>query len=731
MVLLRNICGLLSPITGWDAFPAVTDLTREADIARIKYFRNTVYAHAEHASVDDATFNTYWQDIRDTLVRLGGVKYKAAIDNLETECMDPDIEDHYKELLNQWKRDENSLKDQLETVIKRLDEMTASSSTAPIRETSDEGKTLKQVDLSNMCREQHHEDEPLNYYCQECKVCICGKCGQTRHTRHTKVDIQQAAHEQKPKIMEVLQEMKVDMADYEIQMEKTTELCRKSREKIAAARNNVQTTVEELVRVLREHEAAMVTKLDVLDEAEQRDHATQLEHFQTCVTQFKTSVEHCEVILQRNSSFEILQAQQDVIERSKGLIKATKMDIYKPSHVYYKINEDYVQNVRSGVPGRVDVSDTNPLRSLAGGRGLKEAEAGKNSNFTIVTNDSDGKRCYYEIDQITVKVQTPSGEGLDYWVKHVADGKHRVTYTPNCDGRHEVMIEVNDQPLPRSPWSVQVRPHQYTWRDHRGKRGKAQGQFKEPCDVAINKKTGTIAVVDRENNRIQLFDPWLDYISAFGQKGPSAKKLSNPTSVAFTNTGNLIIIASSAMYCFNENGQFLNSITNKHVKDPFKLTITCDGHMVVSDRGDKSVKVLSPDGTELVRSFSASDCDESPWIAVCHQNMLFVSYPLAHVVKVFSEEGEFLYGIGSEKSGDGHLSKPLGFVIDRFNNLVVCDGGNSDLKVFTLDGKFLNKITSDYSREYALEYPCSVASSSTEDLLVIADSAKDCVFSFW
>ena len=142
MVLLRNTCGLLSPITGWDALPAVTDVTHEADIARVKYFRNTVYAHAEQASVDDVTFNTYWQDIRDTLVRLGGVKYKTAIDNLETECMDPDIEDHYKELLNQWKRDENNVKDQLETVIKRLDEMTASSSTAPAKETSDEGELL-------------------------------------------------------------------------------------------------------------------------------------------------------------------------------------------------------------------------------------------------------------------------------------------------------------------------------------------------------------------------------------------------------------------------------------------------------------------------------------------------------------------------------------------------------------------------------------------------------------
>ena len=77
MILLRNICGLAPPLTGWDAQPAVTDVTCEADIARIKYFRNSVFAHAEHVSVDDATFNKHWKEIRDTLVRLGGATYKV------------------------------------------------------------------------------------------------------------------------------------------------------------------------------------------------------------------------------------------------------------------------------------------------------------------------------------------------------------------------------------------------------------------------------------------------------------------------------------------------------------------------------------------------------------------------------------------------------------------------------------------------------------------------------
>ncbi|CAH3014142.1 unnamed protein product [Porites evermanni] len=110
MVLLRNICGLAAPTTGWDVLPTATDLSREANIARIKFFRNTVYAHARHASVDDTTFNSQWQDIRKSLVCLGGPQYRTAIDHLETECMDPETKQHYIEQLEQWKKDEDNVK---------------------------------------------------------------------------------------------------------------------------------------------------------------------------------------------------------------------------------------------------------------------------------------------------------------------------------------------------------------------------------------------------------------------------------------------------------------------------------------------------------------------------------------------------------------------------------------------------------------------------------------------
>ena len=111
VLLLRNVCGLTPPATGWDNLPLVTDITPEADVARIKFFRNTVYGHATDASVDDPTFSSYWNNVKDTLLRAGGAHFQNAIDHLETDCMDPDLEEHYRELLRKWVKDDDCIKD--------------------------------------------------------------------------------------------------------------------------------------------------------------------------------------------------------------------------------------------------------------------------------------------------------------------------------------------------------------------------------------------------------------------------------------------------------------------------------------------------------------------------------------------------------------------------------------------------------------------------------------------
>ena len=141
MILFRNICNLITPATGWDNIPPASDTSVEADIARIKFYRNTVYAHANQASVDDTTFSQHWHDIRDTLVRLGGTGvYEEGIDRLANESMDPDIEQHYQELLREWKKDEDSMKDKLDEIDKKLNDLAN-----PQKRTRMTGQSLKEI----------------------------------------------------------------------------------------------------------------------------------------------------------------------------------------------------------------------------------------------------------------------------------------------------------------------------------------------------------------------------------------------------------------------------------------------------------------------------------------------------------------------------------------------------------------------------------------------------------
>lgn len=139
IVLLRHICGLVPPTTtrSWDKVPPKADVSREADIVRLKCFRNDIYGHAEKASICDSEFSTHWQNIRDTLVRLGGKSYEKEINSLQTECMDPEAEQYYTELLKEWKKDEdnikdtlNELKDEVGNISRKLDDFaTANTST--------------------------------------------------------------------------------------------------------------------------------------------------------------------------------------------------------------------------------------------------------------------------------------------------------------------------------------------------------------------------------------------------------------------------------------------------------------------------------------------------------------------------------------------------------------------------------------------------------------------------
>ena len=114
LLLLRNIFGVTFPASGWHNNPSESDTSPEADITRLKFFRQIVYSHASVASVDNFTFSLYWNNIKDTFLRIGGASYGDVIDPIASYCIDADLEEHYRELLREWLKDEDCIASKLQ-----------------------------------------------------------------------------------------------------------------------------------------------------------------------------------------------------------------------------------------------------------------------------------------------------------------------------------------------------------------------------------------------------------------------------------------------------------------------------------------------------------------------------------------------------------------------------------------------------------------------------------------
>ena len=298
------------------------------------------------------------------------------------------------------------------------------------------------------CSQQYHEDQALEFYCEDCKVLICLKCSIVSHNRHLVTDTHKAAREQKMQMTKALAKLKAKILLYENEIKKQIELKDKNVTDIMNAEKKMKDSVEEWIRDLREHEKKMKQKFREIYEAEQKQHETRLENLELITTQMKSCVERGQGVLERNISSEILQTHHTILQRCDELLNGRKSDRYKSLCLKYLVKKKF------------DTFDqilfTRTDSSMCSAK-FYSSEIGRNSNLVVVTRDSEGLQCYQLDDQIKVDILTAEGDHLKTEVKDKKDGKYTVRYTPQCDGRHSVEIEVNGQPLTGSPFLVQTR----------------------------------------------------------------------------------------------------------------------------------------------------------------------------------------------------------------------------------------------------------------------------------
>ena len=102
-LLIRELCCLKAPRTGWHKMPADDDQSMEANIARIKYFRNELF-HSKSTSIPNNEFEDKWNIIVSSLEAIKIGVYRKKIQALKNDSIDHKTQKRVDEEVEKWQQ---------------------------------------------------------------------------------------------------------------------------------------------------------------------------------------------------------------------------------------------------------------------------------------------------------------------------------------------------------------------------------------------------------------------------------------------------------------------------------------------------------------------------------------------------------------------------------------------------------------------------------------------------
>ena len=615
-----------------------------------------------------------------------------------------------------------------------------------------------------VCEKQGHENKKLEFFCKRCKVAICYSCIATVHEGHPKILLDEAANERKLRVQTAIECQKKRALEKKQKIDRIQASCRNIQAQVDGFKKDAEMFVDSIMAALEAKKQELFNDVkkeanDILQRLESKQGKLESE-----VIKIETAIKETEKILKRRINGEITKLNTDTIfERDSDTTydystrtyidrEQVNCDAEVLRHFFFVQNETLMDIVNSRGMGsfRSFLAKTVAQQSSAEGEGIKEATVGLEAEILLTTRNSSRSQRYERDDYVQVEIRNQDGIKLkkDYFTKDKAAFKHgsgfsdkdvfpvvatkaivtdnqngtyKISYFAPETGTCEASVKVNGQHVCGSPFTVQVKARQYKPVLSFNGQGYFFGRFNGPWGVAVNRQN-EVAVTELMNHRVQIFSSDGTFVRSFGSKGVKKGQFDGPSGIAFHND-NIVVVDchNHRLQVFCGHGEFLYQFWGR-LKYPRGLSVNPDGNLIVSDTGNKSVKVFSPKGY-LLRTIFISTASSLHCIQT--DNFLILSDNKENCVKVFNVEGMFLYKFGKEGSGNQEFFYPSCLFVDKVGNIVVCDYSNHRLQVLERSGKFVTTL----GTVKELSGPNSAAILS-DGKIVVTDLVGNCVHVF-
>ena len=204
-------------------------------------------------------------------------------------------------------------------------------------------------------------------------------------------------------------------------------------------------------------------------------------------------------------------------------------------------------------------------------------------------------------------------------------------------------------------------------------------------------------IADTENNRLQVFSDGGQFKSRIGEKGSQPHQLNHPMCVALSRDGheNLLVTDSvnAGVKVYSLDGAFLTHYCECGTFDfPYGIAVTSCHYMVVTDICRHCVIVLYPSGCKKLQfgqyGDGLRDFDHPYFVTVNKDDQIIVSDSGNTTVKIFSTEGEILqkFNMFDFRLFEEHFVLLQGVTVDPQDNLIII--GNATVYIVAKNGRF-------------------------------------------
>ncbi|XP_035698704.1 tripartite motif-containing protein 2-like [Branchiostoma floridae] len=549
-------------------------------------------------------------------------------------------------------------------------------------------ETLKaEGGISSFHRKRHcqkHKNQELVFYCESCKALVCTACTVVDHRPgkdHNPVEIATVAQKKKESLQALLQDIDPRLREIQASVKEVERKMANLAPSKEVATDQAKSYFRQIIDLLQKRERDILSQIDEQCRADGKALQTKKEAIEFELAGLTSAQTFCQQAVEHGSDVHILEVGNQVQTRVETLL-TKQLDLESDWSEFQFVERTAVADIAEKVQ---DLGGVNTNFKVE----VKPAVQGFRCFAKLLTLNSEGRSLVTNSEAITANMSDPSGKDVPTKVQMKSGGVWEISYVPNAMRNHRLEVKVNSKQVPGSPFEVQVHGKD-TPALSIGQKSSGVEELDGPLSVAVD-KDGNIAVVERPNKRVQIFDADTGQpLSTFPVDGEC------PFGIDVDFTGRVFVTSFGDNYgirCYSKKGKLLKTLKPDCIKHPLGVAVLKDGRMVVADRTQKSCFLLKPDGS-LIREIGKGQLQGPIYVSVKEsRDMMIVTDGTAHKTFVFDLGGKLKIDFGKKGQIDGEFKSPAGVVVDRRGNIIVVNHSGGRIQMFGPDGTFIRTVT--------------------------------------